>query len=445
MSSYLLKNCDIANFDTLGVSRKDLLITGERIALIRDRILPEEHPDAEVIDVNGKLVMPSFADMHTHMMQTFLKGPMDDYPITDWLVRLFSIGDLFDEETAYYSALLGCLSSLRFGTTTINEMADWIHFAPILKAFEDSGIRAVIGISTTDIAENDKTPLISVEEALYRSEYVYDHAHGKNNGLIEASCAPAGLPACSKKLVQALKQFADHRGIIFHTHLAEGRKETEDVRRMYNLSGEGEALYQFGILGPKTVLAHNIWLSDAELDRIKETGANPVHCPNTNLKISDGIAPFAAMQKKGINVCFGCDGEASSSTRDMIREGRMGAYLQKGVTLDPTVFDAGYVFKAMTKNGPKALGYTDLGEIKEGNLADLIIVDMTDDLSLVNRDYRIGNLLYAGDGHAVDTVFTAGKIMVRGKHLTMFDEGKIIETSERLLRKLNDKIRKAGL
>ncbi|MBQ1506036.1 MAG: amidohydrolase [Erysipelotrichales bacterium] len=445
MSSYLVRNCDIANFDTMAVSRKDILVSGDRILRISEHILPEEFQDATVIDAKGKLVMPSFADMHTHMLQTFLKGPMDDYPITQWLVRLFTIADYMDEEAAYYSALLGCLSSLRFGTTTINEMGDWMHFEPLLKAFEDSGIRAVIGINTTDIAENEATPLLTVEEALRRNEYVYEHAHGKNGGLIHASCAPAGLPACSKKLVQALKQFADHRDLVFHTHLAEGRKETEDVRRMYIISGEGEALYQFGILGPKTVLAHNIWLSDAELDRIKETGANPVHCPNTNLKISDGIAPFAAMQKKGINVCFGCDGEASSSTRDMIREGRMGAYLQKGMTLDPTVFDAGYVFKAMTKNGPKALGYNDLGELKEGNLADFILVDMSDDLSLVNRDYRIGNLLYAGDGHAVDTVFCAGKILVKDKHLTMFDEGKIIEKCEQVVYDLNRKLEKAGL
>ena len=442
MSGFLIRNAEVADFQTLKTIQKDILIRDHRIERIEDRIDLSSCPDVEIIEAKGLVAMPSFTDTHTHMLQTFLKGPLDDYPITQWLVRLFRISDLFTEEDAYYAALLGCLSSLRFGTTTINEMGNYQFLGPTLKAFEDSGIRATFGVNTTDIAENEETPVLSIEECLRISEDVYSKVHGKGDGLIRASVAPAGLPACSKALVQTLKEFADHRDLVFHTHLAEGKKETEDVMRMYGLRGEGEALYEFGILGPKTILAHSIWLKDFELDMIQEKGANPVHCPNTNLKISDGVAPFWKMQERGINVCFGCDGEASSSTRDMIREGRAGAYLQKGISLNPTMFDAGYTLTAMTKNGAKALGYEDLGEIKVGNQADLILVNMHDDLSLVNPDYPIGNLLYAGDGHAVDTVFCSGKMLVRNKKLTQFDEGQIIEKCEGLLSKLNEKIAK---
>ena len=192
-----------------------------------------------------------------------------------------------------------------------------------------------------------------------------------------------------------------------------------------------------GILDSKTLLAHSIWLSDHELEIIKDSGAIPVHCPNTNMKISDGIPKIAQMLKLGIPVAMGCDGEASSGTKDMIREGKAGSYLQKAVTLDPTVMDAATTFKMMTVNGARALGYDDLGEIKEGNRADLILVNMEDDLSLTDRDHRIGNLLYAGTGHAVDTVFVEGELKLKDKRLQGFDEEEIIKKCNDLIHKLN--------
>lgn len=438
MSKYIIKNCELADFNTLTTKRTSILIEDDKISKIDNTIEPIE--GCEVIDAQGMLAMPSFADCHSHLTQTVLKGPLDDYPITKWLVRLFGIEDFITPEENYYSCLLGCLSALRFGTTVINDMANWSMLDSTIQAVLDSGIRATIGVSTTDIAENEATPIWSIDDALKASETVYEKVHGKGGGRLKASVAPAGLPACSKDMVQNLKRFADDRGLVFHTHLGEGKMETENVAKMYGLKGEAEALYEFGILGPHTMLAHSIWLTDHELDLIKQCGANPVHCPCTNLKISDGIPRIADMQKRGINITIGCDGEASSSNRDMIREARTGAYLQKGYTLDPTVMDAGSVYKMMTINGMRALGYDGLGEIKEGNTADLILVNMDNDISLINREYRLNNFLYAGNGSAVDTVFLGGKPMLRGGHFTFIDEQEVIAKASKVISGLNEKI-----
>lgn len=437
MAKYLIKDCELADFDSLTTHRTSILIDGKKISKIEKDMQPDK--DCEVIDASGMIAMPSFADCHSHLTQTALKGPLDDYPITKWLVRLFKILDYITPEENYYFCLLGCLSALRCGTTVINEMADWKMFDSMVEAVLDSGIRATIGISTTDIAENEVTPIWTVDDALRASEEVYNKIHGKE-GRLRASVAPAGLPACSKDMVKNLKKFADEKGIIFHTHLAEGRMETQNVANLYGLNGEAEALYEFGILGPRTLLAHSIWLSDHELDIIKQCGANPVHCPCTNLKISDGIPKIAEMAKRGINVTIGCDGEASSSNRDMIREARMGAYLQKGYTLDPSVMDAGSVYKMMTINGMRALGYDGLGEIKEGNTADLILADMNRDICYINPEYKLNNFLYAADGHAVDTVFLDGKILLRGGKFTFIDEEKIIAEASSVISKFNKKI-----
>lgn len=437
MSDFLIRNADVADFDDLSTVRKDIYIKDGRFEKIADAIDPASCSAATVIDAGGKLAMPGFTDCHSHVYQTFIKGPLDDLVITEWLVRLFTFEEYMTDEDYYYATLLSCLSAMRFGTTTINEMGGYEHMDATLKAFEDAGIRVTFGISTTDIPENEVTPIISVEEAIARSEEVYRKCHGRNHGLMKASVAPAGLPAVSGEMAKALKAWANERGLIYHTHLGEGKMETERVAREYGLGGEAEALEQLGILDDKTLLAHSIWLSDKEIDIIAKSGAIPVHCPNTNMKISDGIPKIAQMLKKGIPVAMGCDGEASSGTKDMVREGKAGSYLQKAITLDPTVMDAGTTFKMMTINGAKALGYDDLGMIKEGCQADLILVNMEDDLSLTDRDHRIGNLLYAGTGHAVDTVFVAGDLKLKDKKLVGFDEDLIIRKCNDLIHDLN--------
>ena len=437
MSEFLIRNADVGNLDDLSTCTKDILIRGGRFKKIADHIDHNECPEATVIDARNMLALPGFTDCHSHVYQTFIKGPLDDLVITEWLVRLFNFEDQMTDEDYYYATLLSCLSAMRFGTTTINEMGGYEHLDATLQAFEDAGIRVTFGISTTDIPENDVTPIISIEEALRRSEEVYQKAHGRNHGLMRASVAPAGLPAVSGEMAKALKSWANERGLIFHTHLGEGKMETEHVAKMYGLNGEAEALESLGVLDSKTLLAHSIWLSDHELDIIAKSGAIPVHCPNTNMKISDGIPKIAQMLQRGIPVAMGCDGEASSGTKDMIREGKAGSYLQKAITLDPTVMDAGTTFRMMTVNGARALGYDDLGEIKEGNRADLILVNMEDDLSLTDHDHRIGNLLYAGTGHAVDTVFVEGQLKVRNKKIQNFDEEFILRKCNELIHKLN--------
>ena len=433
--SYLLKNADLVDLDDLSVTRKDILIKEDRIVKIADEI---EDQEAECIDAKGMLALPGFIDCHTHMAQSFIKGPLDDVPITEWLVKLFAIDARMDEEIYYYATLLGCLESLRFGTTCINEMGDDLHIPEQIRAIRDAGIRATYGVSTTDVAENDATPILSIEEALAYHRQVLDTVSREGNGLIKASVAPAGPPAVSAQMAQACKRFADEHGLIYHTHLGEGKYETENVAKAYGLNGEAEALAQIGVLDKNVLLAHSIWLSDHEIDLIREHGAYPVHCPNTNLKISDGIPKIAQMLEKGIPVTFGCDGEASSSNRDMIREARCGAYLQKGVTLDPTVMDASTVLKMMTVNGAKALGYDDLGLIKEGYKADLILVDMSDDLGLTDRKHRVSNLIYCADGHAVDTVFVNGTLKLRHRKLVDYDEKEIIDKCNDLIDKLNE-------
>ena len=431
-NNVLIKQCDLFDDNHHQPMRTNLRLSDGRIKEIG--VTLQTFEGEEVLDAKGMLCLPAFVDAHTHLVQSLQKGRLDDLNITDWLVGMLSTQAKLTDEDWYYGVTLGLMQGLRFGTTTFNEMTYFPHIDAVVQAYKDSGLRVTFGLGATDIAENPKTPANSIDMALRQAEFIYERYHGGSNGLLQTSVAPQGLPACTKELMQALKQFAKERGLIFHTHLAEGKSETQLVRERTGF-GEAEALFRYGILDEKTLLAHSIWLQDFELDLIKESGATVVHCPNTNMKLADGIAPIYKMLERDITVAIGCDGEASSSNRDMIREARAGSYLQKVISLNPQVMDVETTYHMMSKWGAKALGYHDLGELKVGNRADLILIDM-EDLSLIGEETKPGNLLYAGDGNRVDTVFCEGRMLLQNKEFVHTDGEKVAAKAREIQKKL---------
>lgn len=427
----LIQNVLKPDFATLLCERCDVLIDNGQFVSFAPNQSCEQ---AQVVDGQGMLLLPAMADTHTHMVQSLTKGPLDDLNITDWLKKMLKVQWSLTEEEWYYGVLLGCLQALRCGVTAINEMTYFPQIDAVAKAYQDAGLRVTFGIGSTDIAENPQVQVISLEENLRRADYIYQTYHGK--GLLRTSVAPQGRPANTPELMRAMKRFADERGLIFHTHLAEGKFETDKVRE-WTGRGEVEELAHLGVLDRHTVLAHVIWISDDEISLLADSGATVAHCPSTNMKLSDGIPPIAKMRERGVRVAFGCDGEASSANRDLLREARHGSFLQKAATLDPTVLPAQACYEMLTVNGAEALGYSDLGRLEAGALADFSLV-RTDSLFTTNRKRILNNLLFAGSGELVDSVFVAGKPILRGGQFVHHDLKQILQKCESILQRVEE-------
>ncbi|MBR5502034.1 MAG: amidohydrolase family protein, partial [Oscillospiraceae bacterium] len=186
----LIKNVLLPDFKALSVAAGDVLIDGDRFAKVGGKI---EAADAQVVDGGGMLLLPAMSDIHTHMVQSLTKGVLDDLNITDWLVRMLAVQSRLTDEDWYWGVLLGCLQSLRFGVTNVNEMTYFPHIDAVAQAYKDAGIRVTFGLGATDIAENDQIKVLSVEENLQQAQYIYDRYHGK--GLLRTSAAPQGRPA----------------------------------------------------------------------------------------------------------------------------------------------------------------------------------------------------------------------------------------------------------
>ncbi len=428
----LIKNALLPNFEDLTAVPGDVLIEKGRFSAIG----PNLQANCKTVDAGGKLLLPGMADIHTHMVQSLTKGPLDDLNITQWLIKMLKVQWSLGEEEWYYGVLLGCLQSLRFGVTAVNEMTYFPHIDAVVQAYEDAGIRATFGIGATDIAENDQVKVNSIDDCLKQAEYLYDRWHGK--GLLRTAAVPQGRPACTPELMVALKNFAREKGLVYHTHLAEGAFETDRIRS-WTGRGEAEELGYLGVLDENTILAHSIWLSDGEIDLLAQSRAVVAHCPSTNMKLSDGVPPIAKMLERGVRVGFGCDGEASSANRDLLREARHGSYLQKVQTLDATVLPASRCYHMLTKEGMSALGYKDLGKIEVGFQADFSLV-RTDDICTTNRRRILTNLLYAGSGYQIDSVYVAGKPVLENGSFLRHDLGAVLEKCEKILADIEERL-----
>ena len=191
----LLKNCDVADFESMSAHRCDIRVGDGRIAEIGQNLQPQGE---EVLDAGGMLCLPAFVDAHSHLVQSLQKGRLDDLCITDWLIKMLSTQYSLTEEEWYWGVLIGLLQGLRFGTTTFNEMTYFPHIDAVAKAYTDAGLRVTFGLGATDIAENESTPTLGVQDALRQAETIYTKYNGGNGGLLRTSVAPKGCPRVPK-------------------------------------------------------------------------------------------------------------------------------------------------------------------------------------------------------------------------------------------------------
>ena len=160
-----------------------------------------------------------------------------------------------------------------------------------------------------------------------------------------------------------------------------------------------------------------------------------MHNPISNSKLASGIAPIKKYMDNGILIALGTDGDGSTNTLDMFEEMKLCSYLQKISTLDPTCISARDVVKFATINGAKILNINDIGSIKVGNKADVIIVDMKNEHQIPVHDI-FSNLAYSTNGNDVITTIVDGNILMENRKLTFIDETEIYQKCNQIKEKL---------
>jgi len=359
-----------------------------------------------IIDGTKKAIFPGFVNAHSHASMTLLRSFAEDSPLEEWLhEKIWPAEAKNTDETIYWGTKLACLEMIESGTTCFNDM----YFRPkqVYKAVSEMGLRAFITDSLFDFFDTAKAEHAKrlAEENLKLSQAFDD--------TVRYIISPHAPYTVSGELYKWCADFARANNLNLHTHLSESRTEYENSVKNFGLSPV-KHLEKLGVLGPNVSLAHVVWVDDEDIQILADYDVKVVHNPQSNLKISSGYQfKYVEMKEKGVTVCLGTDGCASSNNLDMTEAMKFASFMQKAWRFDPTVLSGKEVLEMATINGAKAFGIN-AGAVKEGLLADVMLVDLNQTAFTPNHD-TIANLVYSANGSAVDTVICNGKILMQNR------------------------------
>ncbi len=395
MSSIVIKNVLVDN------SRQDIYVKDNVIAKIGD--CGEQQADV-VIDGTRMAAIPGFVNMHTHAGMTLFRGMGEDMPLAQWLGEIWKAEAHLDDELVYWGTKLACLEMIHTGTTMFNDMYWRIPFAA--KAVKESGIRATLCYTLLDGGDPVKQK-IQKEEC----ERIYHESKDWGSRVKFGMAVHAHYTVCDENMLWAA-DFARKNGTILHTHLAETELEERQHLEKYGMSS-AKRLYNMGILGNNTIAAHSIWLSLEDIGMCGERGITAVHNINSNLKLASGYRfPYDELRDAGVNVTIGTDGCGSSNNLDMLEAMKTSAIVQKAWRGAPTSMPLDELLSMGTVNGAKALG-VNAGELKEGALADICLVNMNNTFFAPDYNFK-SNLVYSAHSSCIDTVICDGQILMQG-------------------------------
>lgn len=397
--------------------------------------LKKAYPNDEIVDARGQLIMPGNICAHTHFYGAFARGmaipgdPPRDFP--EILGKLWWRLDraLLDEDVKY-SALVCLVDAIKHGTTTLIDH----HASPsaiggsldqIADAVTGAGLRASLCYEVTDRNGRGQA-LAGIEENVRFLKAV----RGMGNPLLGASFGlHASLTLSDETLADCV---AAARGLDagFHIHAAEGVADQEDSLRR---SGKRviERLYDAGILGPKSILAHCVHVDAWEMEILRDTGTWVTHQPRSNMNNAVGVAPVETMLRGGIKVAMGNDGFSNN----MWAEWKAAYLVHKLWHGDPRRANGYDIIRmAVTNNAALARIFwpeAAVGEISPGAYADLILVDYHPftELTAGNLPWHI---LFGFEASAITSTMVAGRWLMRDRVLLTLDEATIAARAREL-------------
>jgi 5-methylthioadenosine/S-adenosylhomocysteine deaminase len=381
----------------------------------------------KVIDCSNKIVMPSFANTHTHAAMSLFRGYGEEMELMQWLEKkMWPVEAKLKEPDVYAGSLISCIEMIKSGTTAFNDM--YFFMDAVAQAVKDTGMRASLSwaVVNKEISSQKGAPLDNAEKFIRK---------WKNDPMIKPSVGPHAIYTCSDETLKKSKSLAEKYGTLMHIHVSETRKEVYDC---WTKNGRRpvEHLDHLKLLDENTVAAHCGWLTKNEIAVLEKKNVSISHCPASNMKLATGGEfPFSELFGKA-NVTIGTDSCASNNNLNMFEEMKFASLAHKHNRWSSTVATAQQVFQAATENGFKALGIKS-GKLEAGYNADLLLLDANDvSLQPATKDRILNHIVYANPVAAVDSVMCNGKFLMKDRKLTVISEEKARKLFEKSVERL---------
>jgi 5-methylthioadenosine/S-adenosylhomocysteine deaminase len=390
---------------------------------------PGEPPgsDGDVVHLPGRLLLPGGVNAHNHSFQSLLRGLGDDLDFMGWRDRvLYPFSRRLGVRGIEIGAAFAFAEMLRHGITTVVDFfyvqgGGNANAEAAIRAAKRVGIRLVLARAFYDWSGAPPEYRETVGEAMARCRELMARYAGDPTVTVQP--APHSLHAASPEMIRAGAALAAEADVPFHIHVAEYRAEREQVESRHGVTPV-RYLDQLGVLGPRLIGVHCVWLDGGEIELLAERGARVAYCPSSNMILGDGVTRLREMRALGVPVALGTDGGCTNNRLSIFEEMRMAALLQKVTHLDGTAFGAEEAFRLGTAGGGEVLELP-VGDIAPGRLGDLVALDLGHP-SLNPPSALMKNVVYALSPQAVTDVWVHGRRVVENGQIVTLDEAALL-------------------
>jgi len=414
-----------------------LAVTGDSIIAIGPEAeIKKEYSAKEVIDCDGKVLMPGLVNAHTHVPMTLLRGLADDLRLDVWLMGYMMPveREFVSPEFVRLGTLLACVEQIRSGVTTFNDM--YYFEEDVARAAADAGMRAVCGQTVMKFPAPDA--------AAYEDSFAMAREFiktWKDHPLIVPAVAPHAPYTTTPEILHDTALLAKEFDVPLHIHISETAFEVENMRNEQNMPVVPYVKKQ-GLFEAKVIAAHCVHVDAGEIRTLKNHGAGVSHNPSSNLKLASGFAPIQKMLEAGLNVGIGTDGPASNNDLDMFEEVRLASFVAKAVSNDPTAVPAQTALTMATRLGAQALHLGQItGSLEVGKRADLILLNVSPahNSPKFRRDPNnaYAQIVYAAKSPDVTDVMVNGKWLMRDYKLLTLQEEELLAQAQDVARKID--------
>ena len=421
----LIKNATVITMDDTRdeqYEKLDIVIADDTIKELTNEYKGEYD---KLIDATNKVVMPGLINCHTHLGMSVFRATNDSLTLEKWLQeKIWPIEDKLTDDDIYYTTMLSCIEMIKSGTTTSNDM--YYNCNGSLKAIKECQVRSLFSRCLMD-SDGGGDKRIEEFLKLYNENVSQD--------LITFSVAPHAIYTCSYEYLKRCANLAKELKLPIHIHFCENLDEVNNIKNKYHKSPLA-LLKELGYLENKLILAHATYISDLELEELKNRDVSFVHNPISNLNLGCGIADITKYRKY-VNITLGTDGQGSGNNLNLFKHMSYVDLLQKGIYKDPTIFSSYDVLKIATINGAKSLGLGNLvGSITPGKKADIIIIDLDSTETYPSPDL-ITNIVHNVDASNIDTTIVNGKILMENHQIKLsINEDNIKKEVDRIINKI---------
>jgi 5-methylthioadenosine/S-adenosylhomocysteine deaminase len=400
-----------------------IAITDGRVAAVQAVGAPQRGDVA----LPGRALLPGTVNSHCHTFQSLLRGLGDDLDFMGWRDRvLYPFSERLDRDGIALGATFAFVEMLKQGVTTC---VDFFYLQDdgndnaeaVIQAARRVGIRLVLARTMYDWDSAPKRYREAPADAARRvRELIAAHRHDDTVTIQPAPHSPHGA---SPAMIRAGWEVAEAEDTVFHIHVAEGQYEGERTLREHGATPI-RYLERLGVLGPRMIGVHCVWLDDEEIALMGARGAGLAYCPGSNMFLGDGITRIPEMLRAGVRIGLGTDGGCTNNRLSVFDEMRTCSLLQRVRLLDGTALSAETAFALGTRTAA-GLVRLEAGVIAAGQLADLVAIDLGH-LSLQPRHDLLKSVVYAMSPQAVTDVWVHGQRVVEQGRLTTISEEDVV-------------------